>query len=442
MNRRCIDTWFFNPVAAKPLAFFRILFGALMLWQVVLDFPLVTQQYNPDTFHFSYPFFSFLKPWPGQGMTLHYWVMGIAAAGLMVGAWYRLCAFVFLVTSLYVFLLDPAYYQNHYYLYCLLAFLFLVINADRVFSIDCWRKKYNNQAVPSWQILLLRAQIIIVYTFAGIAKLNPDWLHGEPMRMELAMRSYIPYGEGAFRAWAAQWMTPFFTQEWFVYMISYSGMVYDLSIGFLLLHPKTRVLAFILTIFFHSLTKFLFGLDTFPLTMIASLVLFMDFKLPRRAQLPKWTESKKQWIALFVFCYLLIQIIVPLRHFLIPGNCLWTEEGRTFSWQMKISQRGIKRCDFWLKESENELPIKVDLRKDLNPRQAGVMALQPKLILQYAHYLRDKFKAQGVKDPVITTEVILTMNGRPLQYLIDPQVDLAKVQYPWFGHATWVVQLQ
>jgi hypothetical protein len=52
----------------------------------------------------------------------------------------------------------------------------------------------------------------LVYIFGGIAKLNSDWLHGEPIRSWLASRS----GQSASLEWIRK--------EWMVGLVSYGGL--------------------------------------------------------------------------------------------------------------------------------------------------------------------------------------------------------------------------
>ena len=71
-------------------------------------------------------------------------------------------------------------------------------------------------------------QIFIVYFYGGIAKINPDWLRGEPMRHWLQNSSDFPV------------VGPFLTTELAAYLFSYGGLLFDLLIGFILLSSKTR----------------------------------------------------------------------------------------------------------------------------------------------------------------------------------------------------------
>ena len=61
------------------------------------------------------------------------------------------------------------------------AWLLTIMPLGAAFSVDAWRAgKRESATVPIWTIWLLRFQIGVPYFFGGIAKLNPDWLAGEP----------------------------------------------------------------------------------------------------------------------------------------------------------------------------------------------------------------------------------------------------------------------
>ena len=61
----------------------------------------------------------------------------------------------------------------------------------------------------------------------------------------------------------------------------------------------------------------------------------------------------------------------------------------------------------------------------LTPQQEKMMATQPDMIQQYAHFLSKELKRQGMKDMSIYADVFVTINGRPNKRLIDSTVDLA-----------------
>ncbi len=264
-----------KPVDGASVAAFRILFGVLLFWEVLRYFShgWIESYYITPTFHFTYPFLDFVEPWPGNGMYLHFVVMGVLALMIALGLFYRLASLLFGLAFTYVFLLDKTYYLNHFYLIVLFSFLLWLIPAHRVASLDRWLFfRAQKPLVPRWSVFVLRAQVFIVYFYGGLAKLNADWLQGEPMRMWLAERTDFPVIGGAF------------TTEWAVLFFTYGGLLFDLGIGFLLVWRRTRRLAFVLAAVFHLLNARLFQIGIFPFLMLGATLIFAEPDWPRRAR--------------------------------------------------------------------------------------------------------------------------------------------------------------
>jgi len=239
-----------RPVDASSLAAFRLLFGVLMVWEVIryFEYDFIGRYYIEPTFYFTYEFFPFVAPLPGEWMYALFVAMGLFALGIALGFRYKLSSGLFFLSYTYVFLLDKAPYNNHYYLISLISFLLIFVDGHHWLSVDnLLQRKTGVNTVPFWQLFILRAQIFIVYFYGGIAKLNSDWLMGEPMRMWLANRADYPL------------VGPFFATEWAAYCFSYGGLLFDLLIGFLLLWSPTRLLAFLAALVFHLTNNWLFS---------------------------------------------------------------------------------------------------------------------------------------------------------------------------------------
>src|SRR5215813_14089249 len=93
----------FKPVDISFLVFFRILFGGITLWEVYRYFTYgwITRYFVEPVINFTYYGFSWVKPWPGRGMYIHFFVLGLAAACVMAGFLYRITAPVFFVAFTY-----------------------------------------------------------------------------------------------------------------------------------------------------------------------------------------------------------------------------------------------------------------------------------------------------------------------------------------------------
>ena len=66
--------------------------------------------------------FTWVEAWPGNGMHFHFLVVGVAAFFICIGLFYRISAVIFFLGYTYIFLVERALYNNHYYLICFLGF--------------------------------------------------------------------------------------------------------------------------------------------------------------------------------------------------------------------------------------------------------------------------------------------------------------------------------
>jgi len=121
---------------------------------------------------------------------------------------------------------------------------------------------------------------------------------------------------------------------------------------------------------------------------------------------------------------------------LYPGNLFWTEEGYRFSWRVMLMEKA-GTATFYVKDGETGREGSVVNHQFLNSHQEKQMAMQPDLILQYAHLLKSHYEQQGMNDPKVRAEVWVTLNARPAQLLIDPDVDLTTKADGW-GAKDWI----
>lgn len=192
--------------------------------------------------------------------------------GLIAG-WEVYSAALFCLGFAYSFLLEATRYLNHFYLIALLAGLLAVVPAHQRLSVDAWqRPSLRSDTAPAWTLWLLRFQVGIVSVFGGVAKLNGDWLRGEPMRTWLAARTGLPM--------IGRW----FESEWLVWGFSDGGLLLDLAIVPLLLMRRTRAIALVALLIFNGLNDRLFSIGVFPYLALGAALLFCD--PPRRWSLP------------------------------------------------------------------------------------------------------------------------------------------------------------
>lgn len=443
-----------QPVSALPLVIFRITFGLLMFAgaaRFVLKGWVESQYLQPD-FHFTYLPFGWVHPLPGAGLYLLFAMQMVCALLIASGRAYRPAALGFFLAFTYVELLDQATYLNHYYFVSLIAFLLVVLPLDR------WGRL---ELAPRWILSALRLQVGIVYLFAGIAKLNPDWLvEALPLRIWLSARSGLPV------------VGALVDEPAVAYAMSWGGAAFDLSIPFLLAWRRTRPWAFLAVVGFHGLTGALFPIGMFPWIMIVAAALFFEgddwmrmMAFARRmarlapaarfspaAQLapaarlvdaarptPAARTAPSRGLLLLFIAWFAVQLLVPLRHLAYPGPVLWTEEGTRFSWRVMVVEK-TGSVVFHMKDPASGRSWEVFPGTLLTPQQEKQMAFQPDMILQFAHHLRDRYGiAESIAPDVeVRVEAFVSLNGRAAARLIDPEIDLARVERGW-GAKPWIL---
>lgn len=435
----------FAPIDIGMLVVFRVAFGASMLIEVFRYFnpgpdgiTRIQRTYIDPPLNFTFYGFSWVQPFPGNGMYILFGVLGVAALLITIGLLYRLAALIFFLGFTYVFLLEQAVYLNHFYLISLLSGICVLMPANRAWSVDAvLRPSIHSWTVPAWTLWLLRFQIGVAYFYGGIAKMNPDWITGVPMYLMMSTRTDFPV------------LGQFFHETWMIYLYAYGGMLFDLLIVPLLLWRRTRTAAFIAAVAFHTSNAKMFNIGIFPLVMVAVTIIFFPpewLRSPKRTDEPpraneppaKWTWWQKL-VAALVVVHVAGQILIPFRHLLYPGDVSWTEEGHRFSWHMKLRSKSSDVA-FLVTDGAGE-PLNwnsPDLA--LTDRQTSKMAGRPDMLLQYAHYIREHLEAQGHEEVHVYAYANSSLNGRAPQPIVDPNVDLA-TEPRNLRHANWIVPL-
>ena len=434
----------FKPVDIAPLVFFRIAGGGLITIELIGE--LVTDYRKPflfQHFHFSYLFFQWLEPWPPLGVHAHM-IFNIAMGVLVtVGLFYRASAVLLFLGTASLFLMEKAAYINHTYLYILVSFILIFIPAHHAISFDARRRpEIRSGSAPAWALYLLLFQISVVYIFAGIAKLNPDWLSGTPMKIWLPRRAGYPV------------IGPLLTKESLAVALSYAGAALDLLVVPGMLWRRSRNYVFAAVVIFHLTNVALFGIGTFPWFSIVMTSLFFppeSFRRlrPFRKRLPDYkpvdflgslARGKRRLMISGLTLYAALQILIPSRGWLYPGNTLWTEEGHMFSWRMMLRSK-TGSMEFFVRDNESERVWVESPRHRLDFRQYRAMVGKPDMILEFAHHLADRYRERGYTDIEIRASVLIGLNGRGRQQMVDPRADLAAEERN-LGHYDWILPLE
>lgn len=428
-----IRLYFTKSVHIAPLAVFRMAFGILMLTSII-RFILkgwVYSMYIKPKLFFPYYGFEWIKPLGETGMYAVFIMMALAALFIILGLFYRFSIILFFITFTYVELIDKTNYLNHYYFISIMSLLMIFIPAHRYFSIDAWRNK-NIQVnfIPNYFLLIIKFQVFIVYFFAGIAKINSDWLlNAMPLKIWLPAHSEMPV------------IGSFLTKEWVAYFFSWFGCIYDLTIPFLLFIPRFIKPAYFFVVVFHLATSLFFNIGMFPYVMICLTTIFFseNFHIQLINHLKQIFKSKLSLIqspdyipntlfvkALtgFMLLHFSIQLILPFRYLFYKGDLFWTEQGYRFSWRVMLIEKA-GTAFFYIKDKETGKEIEISNGDYLTPMQEKMMATQPDMLINYAHFLKEEYKKKGFEDPEVLAESYVTLNGKTSRLMVDKSIVLS-----------------
>lgn len=439
-NRR-LQNWLTEPRDISAIAIYRILFGGLMCFGA-LRFILngwIERLYIEPSFHFSYWGFEWVQVPGPTGLYLLFGGIAVSAFMFAIGLFYRLSIITFWLLFTYAELMDVTNYLNHYYFTSLLAFILCFLSPHRSWSVDAWlRPTLRGSTLPAWQTYWIRFQVGILYFYAGWAKFEPDWLlHAQPLNIWLPPLSGLPV------------LGPFLEFPWVHLCFSWFAFLFDVTIIGFMLWRRARPWAFAVILVFHFFTHLFFNIGLFPVIMVFSVLIFFDADWPRRLiafvrrgtirSSPRppiqYRRPLSAGLAVFIACYCCLQALLPLRHWLYPGTVLWNEQGMRFSWRVMLREKSGS-LQYRLHTLGGEVAI-ISPHRYLNEEQYREMVGQPDLILQLAHHIRDEYNAKGFGPVKIYADALLSLNGRPLQPMIDPLADLAQIS-GGLGKADWI----
>jgi len=427
----------FKQIDNSALIVFRVFFGLLIFLESIgaIFTGWVKQVLIAPDFTFTFIGFEWLQPLPGNWMYVYYTVMGVFGFFVMLGYKYRLSIIGFTLMWTATYLMQKSSYNNHYYLLILLSSIMAFMPANRYFSVDAKRKPtIIKHAMPQWCSLVFILQMGIVYTYASIAKMYPDWL--DTTVAEVLMKSkqhYFLIGD-------------ILQQQWVHYVILYFGILFDLLIVPFLLFKSTRKYAFFAAVFFHLFNAIVFQVGVFPFMSLALMVFFFEPKTIRDIFLKKKnlnkesgviTPKRNSYVPLMLLIYFGIQLLLPLRHWAIKNNVLWTEEGHRMSWRMMLRVK-TGTITYRVVDKANGKSISIQLDDYLTKKQKSSASTKPDVIWQFSQHLKALFKAKG-KDVAVYVNCNVVVNGKPFKSLIDPNVDLASKKWNTFSHNDWIL---
>ncbi len=463
-----------RSLPADSFVAFRIAFGVLIAAGQLrfLVRGWVDEFYLAPANHLTYPAFDWVRPLPSGAM--YALVAGLAIAGLLIaaGVGTRVVAAMFAVGFTYCELLDAALYLNHYWFITLTAVVLAVVPAP------------SGGVIPAVSVWSLRLQVGVVYFFAGIAKLNRDWLvRAEPLHTWLAARTDRPL------------IGPLLEETFVAFGFSWVGAAFDLTIVGWLLWRRSRLVAYMVLVVFHVATAALFQIGMFPWIMIALTPIFFAPTWPRRwvraligqvrrrragqkawrwnrrgravgqtARRWKWRavgQTARRWtwrgrrrrawhsfrksgsgrdlsevtarrgsrgasafLAGALVCLAATNAVLPLRHVAADGDVRWNDDGYLLSWRVMLTERA-SHVSFRVVDSATGVVEVVGPGEVLADWQSAAAMVRADLILSTAHLIARAERERSGRSVEVYADAVVAWNGRLRTTWIDPTVDLA-----------------
>lgn len=416
-----------EPRAILALAIFRIGLGLFMLLHLLPLFTRVENYHLTDSvLHFPHRGFEWL-PLLGQATLYVFVVLAILCMiAFTLGLFMRWTGLATSLIYLYFILIDKFYFNNHYYLLALLVALCALTVADRCLSMRKDRV-HHTTLISGENYFVLRLMLCIVFFYGGIAKINPYWLSGDVCHEIL--RGTL-FGNGGF-------MTS---------LLTWGGLLFDLGIGFLLLMPRSRWVAFALALSFNVMNAVIFDdITWFPYMMIFSMVLFLPGLAIYDDRLQAAREGDDEILAgssfgaglsIGMVVFFAFQFLFPLRHYFINSYSDWTGQGHYFSWRMKSFTKDAS-LELYLLDKANPTS-KQRLNIGLDNYTIQRAAAMPDMVLYIAHYVAAKISNQGDTNFAILCDYRVNLNNMGEQVAIKPNVDLLEVDYKHYGRNDWI----
>ena len=427
----------FKHIDNTGLVLFRAVFGLLITIEAfgaILTGWVTRTLVEPD-FTFNFIGFDFLQYLQGPQMYFYFVVMGIFGVFVMLGYKYRLSMLIYALMWTAVYLMQKSSYNNHYYLMMLLCWIMALLPANQWFSLDArLNPEIKSPSMPRWVLLVLILQVWIVYTYASVAKFYPGWLDG-------SMAAMLMQGKQSY------WLIGDLLQKsWVHWTIAYSGIFFDLLIVPLLLWRKTRLLGFIISVFFHLFNSIIFQIGIFPYMSIAFALFFFSPEILQKRFLPKkklYTAGEiivpnhKKLLIVGFSIYFIFQIGLPLRHWLFKDDVLWTEEGHRLSWRMMLRSRS-GTLQVYVADKATGKREKYDHSVLLGHKQKGAVKSKPDMMWQLAQRIKKVEQEKG-RDVAVYFDSYLSVNGSNYTRFINPDVDLAAEKWYPFKHHEWIL---
>ena len=420
-----------KPVNNASLTVFRMVFGFLLAAEGfgAIMTGWVHMVYIKTQFNFQFFGFEWLDIFHGIPMYAVFVGLGISGLAIAFGYRYRLAMLTYAILWSITYLGQKSSYNNHYYLMFLLCWCSVFIPMNARFSLDVKQGRVKETGhLPFYLNYFFVAMFAVVYFYASINKIYPDWLSGRFIKGSMQNKFLM----------TNSFFNTFTTKDWYLLLVSYTAILYDGLVIPALIWKKTRKLAIFFSFIFHLYNSVVYQVGVFPYMSLSILLFFasdewLERMIGKAKQLsdtykPKVVLSYVAFIGIMIF-----HVLMPLRHRFIEGNVFYTEEGHRCSWRMMLRNKGGS-CYITVKRANGKSErVKMD---DLSTKQKRLLYKLPDVL--YAYVQRIKAKYPPDEEIEIYANVRVSLNGRKRKILINKDTDLAKVTWNYFTHNQWI----
>lgn len=445
-----ISNFLYRPNSTLSISVLRITFGFFVMWQAYNKGIRIFTGTAMDGFEFKYPFFGWVHGSPEYAgiLAVAWFVAGLLfAAGFLFRVTGPFCFFI----TLYSYLIAADRYLNHEYMELIFLLLLSLSPAHYRLSVDSYIWKLPKLA-PNYHLFALKVQTEIILVYAGLVKINYDWLHLQPLSNWLAAKSELVF-------FGSVWL-----HSWGVAIGAYGIIVLHILGAPLMFWKKTRLPVFLVYSAFHIINSQIFPIDIFPWMTIACSTLFFNADWPAQMLVaakrvfkirqvsidghPATTVMRSSYRVSFLdmsmsgifLIWLVTQILLPIRCLFYLGNVDWTGEGSRFSWRMMLESRSCPVLNFVLIDPNTQKLIFADLKAMMpQKKQLLFVCREPDQVLQTAVRLKEIYTKEALlsDSTEVHAYILRSLNYRKPSLYVDPKRDLAKESIMSLGY-TWL----
>ena len=247
------------------------------------------------------------------------------------------------------------------------------------------------------------------------------------------------------------------------FIFSWAGMLFDISIAFLLFSKKLRPLGYLAVVAFHLLTWLLFPIGVFPWVMIGVTLIFFSADWHKRLWEIVWSSRFRVYsfgsignktasnkittpnyklltinygLLSLLAIHFTLQLLVPLRHHLSDDNLYWTENGYRFSWRVMLMEK-TGYLEFRVRNIATQKESIVQTGEYFSAFQQRQLVTQPDMILQAANVIAKDYENRGIQVEVYA-DSFASLNGEKHRPFVNPTVNLASLKND--QKRDWIVQ--